>query len=198
MRYGLFQDRGRDVVVILDQLNQIEFGAHYVLIYDDLTTFRQIYLYYAKLQLEENNELVLLLPYYETTDTVRRYLRENEDACIDVRKYEKEGSLVIIDSIRAYFCSTSIITFVERLVKHAEKLGKDGVTGIADMGAFFQFNNSKNKKASVMKYENSLPSKFYSKLKGFCCYDQKDFDRLTEYQKKKLLDQHGKDLVINN
>ena len=99
-------------------------------------------MYYAKLQLEENNELVLLLPYYETTDTVRRYLRENEHACIDVRKYEKEVSLVIIDYVRAYFCSTSIITFVERLVKHAEKLGKDGLTGIADMGAFFQFNNS--------------------------------------------------------
>ncbi|MDQ3984123.1 MAG: hypothetical protein M3222_03095 [Thermoproteota archaeon] len=48
-----------------------------------------------------------------------------------------------------------------------------------------------------MEYENSLPSKFYSKLKGFCCYDQKDFDRLTEYQKKKLLDHHGKDLVLN-
>ena len=85
-------------------------------------------MYYAKLQLEENNELVLLLPYYETTDTVRRYLRENEHACIDVRKYEKEGLLVIIDSVRAYFRSTSIMTFVERLVKHAEKLGKDGVT----------------------------------------------------------------------
>jgi hypothetical protein len=48
-----------------------------------------------------------------------------------------------------------------------------------------------------MEYENSLPSKFYSKLKGFCCYDQKDFDRLTEYQKKRLLDHHGKGLVIN-
>jgi hypothetical protein len=46
-------------------------------------------------------------------------------------------------------------------------------------------------------YENSLPSKFYSKLKGFCCYDQKDFDRLTEYQKKRLIDHHGKGLVIN-
>lgn len=92
------------------------------------------------------------------------------------------------------------MTFVERLVKHvkhAEKLGKDSVTGIADMGAFFQFNNSKNKKASVMEYENSLPSKFYSKLKGFCCYDQKDLNRLTEYQKKRLIDHHGKGLVIN-
>jgi hypothetical protein len=64
--------------------------------------------------------------------------------------------------------------------------------------SILSINNSKNKKASVMEYENSLPSKFYSKLKGSCCYDQKDFDRLTEYQKKKLLDHHGKDLVINN
>jgi hypothetical protein len=116
--------------VILDQLNQIESGAHYIFIYNDLITFRQIYSYYAKILLEENNELVLLLPYYETTDSVRRHLRENEHACIDVRKYEKEGLLVIIDSVRAYFRSTSIMTFVERLVKHAEKLGKDGVTGL--------------------------------------------------------------------
>ena len=116
--------------MILDQLNQIESGAHYIFIYNDLITFRQIYSYHTKILLEENNELVLLLPYYETTDSVRRHLRENEHACIDVRKYEKEGSLVIIDSIRAYFRSTSIMTFVERLVKHAEKLGKDGVTGL--------------------------------------------------------------------
>ena len=116
--------------MILDQLNQIKSGAHYIFIYNDLITFRQIYSYYAKILLEENNELVLLLPYYEITDSVRRHLRENEHACIDVRKYEKEGSLVIIDSVRAYFPSTSIMTFVERLVKHAEKLGKDGVTGL--------------------------------------------------------------------
>ena len=56
------------------------------------------------------------------------------------------------------------MTFVKRLVKHAEKLGKDGVT---DIGAFFQFNNSKNKKASVMEYENSLPSKFIQDRKDF-------------------------------
>jgi hypothetical protein len=80
--------------VILDQLNQIESGAHYIFIYNDLITFRQIYLYYAKILLKENNELVLLLLYYETTDnSVRRHLRENEHACIDVRKYEKKVRL---------------------------------------------------------------------------------------------------------
>ena len=182
----------------LDQLNQTEPGAHYIAIYDHLITFRQIYSYYTKIQLEENNELVLLLPHYETTDTVRCSLRGNEYASIDVRKYEKQGSLVIIDSVRAYFCSTSIITFVERLVKHAQKLGKNGVTAIADMGSFFQFIYHKNKKNNIIEYETSLPSKFHSKLKGFCCYNQKDFDRLTELQKKILVGHHGKVLKIIN
>lgn len=181
----------------LDQLNQTEPGAHYIAIYDHLITFRQIYSYYTKIQLKENNELVLLLPHYETTDTVRCSLRGNEYASIDVRKYEKQGSLVIIDSVRAYFCSTSIITFVERLVKHAQKLGKNGVTAIADMGSFFQFIYHKNKKNNIIEYETSLPSKFHSKLKGFCCYNQKDFDRLTEHQKKILVGHHGKVLTIN-
>ncbi len=76
------------------------------------------------------------------------------------------------------------MTFVERLVKHAEKLSKDGVAAIADMGAFFQFNNSKNKKTSVMEYENSLPSKFYSKLIGFCSYDQKTLISLQNIKRK--------------
>lgn len=186
-----------NVGVSLDQLNQTERGAHYILIYDHLITFRQIYSYYTKIQLEENNELVLLLPHYETTDTVRRSLRENESTSMDIRKYEKEGLLVIIDSVRAYFCSTSIITFLEKLVKHAEKLGKNGVTGIADMGSFFQFNNHRTKKSNIIEYETSLPSKFHSKLKGFCCYNQKDFDRLTERQKKILVGHHGKVLTIN-
>ncbi len=39
---------------------------------------------------------------------------------------------------------------------------------VADMGAFFQFNNnSKNKKASVMEYENSLPSNLIQNWKDF-------------------------------
>src|ERR687890_399932 len=166
----------------LDQLNQTKPGAHYIAIYDHLITFRQIYSFYTKIQLEENNELVLLLPHYETTDTVRRSLQENKYASMDIRKY---------------FCSTSIITFVERLLKHAQKLGKNGVTAIADMGSFFQFNYHENKKTNIIEYETSLPSKFHSKLKGFCCYNQKDFDRLTERQKKKLVDHHGKVITIN-
>src|SRR3712207_7809451 len=84
---------------ILKQLRQAEYGAHYIIVYYDMMTLRQIYTGYIKSQLEYNNELVLILPYYETTETVRSVLSENHISnggnIIDVRKYEKEGSLII-------------------------------------------------------------------------------------------------------
>jgi hypothetical protein len=71
-----------------------------------MMTLRQIYSGYIKDQLEDN-EIVLILPYYETTEMVRSILSGVNDnsiggSIIDVRKYEKEGSLVIIDSAKAY------------------------------------------------------------------------------------------------
>jgi hypothetical protein len=75
------------------------------------------------------------------------------------------------------------MTFVERLVKHAEKLGKDGVTDIADMGAFFQFNNSKNKKASVMEYRNSN-IEIYSRLEVFCVMIKKTLIGLQNIKRR--------------
>src|SRR4030095_9326797 len=103
-----------DVFSAINQLRQADYRDHYMIVYPDLTTLRKIYSRYIKFQLEENNEIVLIIPYYETTDTVRRVLSEkkkNDDNTnsenglpyIDVQKYENEGSLVIIDSAKAYF-----------------------------------------------------------------------------------------------
>jgi hypothetical protein len=61
----------------------------------------------------------------------------------------------------------------------------------ADMGSFFQFNYRKSHNTSVIEYGKSLLSKFYSKLKGFCCYDQRDFGSHRK-SKEKSLDRHGK------
>ncbi|MDF2769020.1 MAG: hypothetical protein K0S91_1855, partial [Nitrososphaeraceae archaeon] len=102
---------------VLKQLRQAESGAHYIIVYYDLMTLRQIYAGYIKTQLEDNNELVLILPYYETTEKVRSVLSgennsSNGGCIIDVRKYEKEGSLMIIDSADAYFSSdTDLMSF---------------------------------------------------------------------------------------
>jgi hypothetical protein len=66
---------------------------------------RGIYLQYVKTQLEDRNEIVLILPYYETTDTVRLALSGEVDTYIsnnfrysrtDVSKHERDASLIII------------------------------------------------------------------------------------------------------
>jgi hypothetical protein len=186
---------------VLKQLRQAESGAHYIIVYYDLMTLRQIYAGYIKTQLEDNNELVLILPYYETTETVRNVLSEennssNGGSIIDVRKYEKEGSLMIIDSADAYFSSdTDLMSFIEKLAKQAQFSGKNGISVIADLASFYYFNRIDK----LIEYEMSLPTKFDDnmKLKGFCFYHQEDFDRrLSKEEKQKLLEHHDKALRV--
>jgi hypothetical protein len=186
---------------VLKQLRKAEYGAHYIIVYYDMMTLRQIYLRYIKTQLEDNNELVLILPYYETTETVRSVLSGennsgNGGSIIDVRKYEKEGSLMIIDSAEAYFSSdTDLMSFVEKLAKQAQTSGKKGISVIADLASFYHFNRIDK----LIEYEMSLPTKYDDnmKLKGFCFYHQEDFDRrLSKEEKQKLLEHHDKALRV--
>lgn len=71
------------------ELHQSKFGAHFLVIYQDLFTFREMYSYYVKVALN-NNEIVLILPFYETTDNVKRILSEGS-ACIDVKNMKKNS-----------------------------------------------------------------------------------------------------------
>jgi hypothetical protein len=184
---------------IFEEIRNTEYGVHYLVIYPDMITLRRFYSYYAKMQLD-NNEIVLILPYYETTEMVRNVLsgddKNNQGSTIDVRKYEKERLLVIIDSVKAYFRSdTDLMSFIGSLSKQAQNSGKSGVSVIADLASFY-FHNGIDK---LIEYEMSLPIKYDNnmKLKGYCLYHQEDFDRrLTKQQKQKLLEHHGKNLMI--
>ena len=209
---------------ILEHLNQAEYGVHSILVYPNVETLRETYSRYVKSQLEDNNEIVLLLPYYETANKVRKTLSEgfvnvaesvgndadanntNSNSIIDVGKYEKEGSLIIMDSVKGYFDSdnnnynnTDLTEFVKQLVKKAESKGKNGVSVFADLGSFYHYHHSKTAD-KLVEYELSLPSKFDGmKLKAFCIYHKEDIDkRFTEEQKQKLLDHHAKALMIAN
>jgi hypothetical protein len=188
---------------VIKQLRQAEFGAHYIIVYHNMMTLRQIYSGYINAQLEDNNEIVLILPYYETTEMVRSVLSGENDnskggSIIDVRKYEKEGSLIIIDSVKAYFGSdTDLMSFVEKLSKQAQNSGKNGISVIADLASFYFYNGIDK----LIEYEMSLPTKYDDemKLKGFCLYHQEDFDkRLSKEQRQKLLEHHGKNLMVVN
>src|SRR4051812_23990457 len=191
---------------ILDHLTHAEYGTHSILVYPNIETLRETYSRYAKMQLEDNNEIVLILPYYETADKVRKILSEGvvnniadgddsvvaaavngtkNNRIIDVEKYEKEGSLIIMDSVRGYFGSgndhddddddddddTDLMAFVKQLVKKAESSGKNGVSVIADLGSFYHYYHNGKTADKLVEYELSLPSKYDGmKLKGFCIY----------------------------
>jgi hypothetical protein len=183
------------------------------------------------MQLEDNNEIVLILPYYETANNVRKILSEGfvnniadgndsvvvaaavngikNNSIIDVARHEKEGSLIIMDSVKGYFGSgddhddddnTDLMAFVKQLVKKAESSGKNGVSVIADLGSFYHYHHNSKTADKLFEYELSLPSSYDGmKLKGFCIYHKQDLDkRFTEEQKQKLRDHHGKALMIVN
>ena len=183
-----------DAVETAQELHKSEFGAHYLVVYPDLIAFREIYSQYIKAALKDN-EIVILLPFYETVNDVRRILLE-DSACIDVRKYEKEQSLLIADSLKMYLGSQDkFMPFVKQIVEYAKKSGKDGVTVMGDSGAFFY---SQSYKGNLLQHEMALPSTFEGmKLKGFCLYNMRDFDgRLTKKDTQSLLNHHGKTMYV--
>ena len=176
----------------LYHMNEAKYGAHYIIIYPNLDTMRQLYASYINKQLQENNEIVLVNPFYETTASIRQLLSQrNPD--LDVSKYEKEKSLIIIDSLEEYFGKPSDgMPFKRSLAKHAKKIGKNGLSILGDIGAYPYKSRSKD----LVDYESSLPVKFDLPMKGFCLYHQKDFDIFSHEQKQKLKEHHGKVLNI--
>jgi hypothetical protein len=162
-----------DAIATAQELHKSEFGAHFLVIYHDVATLREMYSHYIKAALK-NNEIVVILPFYETVNNVRCILSE-DSACIDVRKYEKEQSLLIIDSLKGYFGSQDgLIPFVKKIVQFAKASGRDGVSVIGDMGPFFFYE----KNDGLLHYEMTLPTKFEGiNLKGLCIYHKQDFDK---------------------
>ena len=182
----------------LEQINQAQHGAHYIIIYPNLDTLRELlYSNYINKQIEENNEIVLINPFYETTGSVRQVLSKKYNNDInDVSKHEQEKSLIIADALKRYFGEQNIDdrSFKMSLVDHAKKIGRSGISILGDMGTY----NHKSKHEELVDYELSLPTKYGDgiALKGFCLYHKKDFETFSEKQKQKLVEHHGKALKL--
>jgi MEDS: MEthanogen/methylotroph, DcmR Sensory domain len=167
-------DSVRNIESVLEQLNQTEYGSHYIIVYPNLANLRELYSRYIKTEIEENDMIVLILPFYETTDSVRRIL--SEGTSINVTKYEKHHSLMIVDSARAYFGSSSsadLVSFIKSLAKYAKQVGRNGICALCDIGSFY---HSRLKVDGLIAHEASLPSKFDMNIKAFCLYHIADYD----------------------
>ncbi len=172
----------------LEQISQSEHGAHHLIVYSNQRILRELYTKYVKRQLEDGNKTVLMLPHYETTESLRNFLLDDSLSCDMVKKYK--DSLIVMDSIKGHFGADDHMVFVNKLVDSAE----NGVLVIADAGPFFHLN----KKDKLVEHELSMPSRFDTNLKRFCVFHKQDFNSLAEEQRQKLVNHHGKVLIVED
>jgi hypothetical protein len=169
----------------IERLDKIGHGEHIILIYPNLYALREIYSHYCNIALK-NNELVLILTYYQTAECIRQTLKELD---IDVEKYEKENDLIIIeDSIETHSgYKEDFLSLLKTLDKQQGKRGKNGLSVLADMGVFFHFQNNKD---VLIDFESSLPLKFDMNVKRICTYHMGDFERFEQHEKDNLIKSH--------
>ena len=113
---------------------QATYGSHSLILYSDLADFRYLYLNYIKRSLQSLNEIVLMLPCYHAITDVINNLRNTG---INIDKYKKEGSIVIVHSEKAHYILSQefvgVMIMTKMLLRRLDKLGKAGITIISDI-----------------------------------------------------------------
>ena len=130
----IYQHKG--VKEILKALLQTPIGIHQIVVYpNNIDMLREMYFHYIKKLLEDNNEIVIFFPYYETADSVKNVLSSStinkssnsikntdaneeknnnnkKDVTIEVKRYINNGSLVIIDSDKTFSSEERTINYL--------------------------------------------------------------------------------------
>ena len=199
---------------ILNSLYKTARGTHIIVVYPHIEALKEIYAHYIQRQLT-NGEILLILSYYEKVEGIKKHLEDFENdggERINVDKHLREGSLLIVDSSKAFFNNNAtssydegysnknsenenIVSVTRVLKSHSKKLNKHDVTILVDLGCFFNISDGVE---CLLKYENSIPQMFKNmNLKQFCFYYQEDFEkRFTVSEKAELLDRHGRTVLM--
>lgn len=180
-----------DLASILKLLTETAYGEHNILIYPDLDSFREIYAHLTKARIENQNDLVMLLPHYESQRSVKEFLSEME---IDLDEHTKKGSIEVLDSQYAFFDSQhDFMSLVKGSLKRALKNQKSGVIVIADMGAFYH----RGAVDEMINHECKIPSLDKDlQYTILCCYHSKDFRKLSKTDEERLCQNHYHNLFI--
>jgi hypothetical protein len=178
-----------------DRFPHIEVGYHYLILYPDIQKLHKVYSDYIKGQIqEESNSIILILPYFDTTEKVRDVLESNG---VNVTKREREGSLVIVDIEKVINSLYFELTDVQRLEGFAKQIESkhqgNTILVVADMSAFNHLKKSKE----LLEYERTLHKDLsVRKWKELCFYHEHDFRAMfTEEEVSELLEYH-RDRVI--
>jgi hypothetical protein len=188
-------DSGNTEDQVSGELVKVPIGHHYLVLYSDIQKLRKIYSSYVKGQIEYHpNSLVVVLPYYDTTDKVREML---ELKGINVRENERLGTLIIVDIqavINDPYFEGQAIEKLRRFTKEVEsKAEGKTVFVIADMSVFGHLKRARE----LLDYERQLHKDLQvENWKELCFYSERDFGTMfTKEESKELLEYHN-DRVI--
>ena len=175
---------------VLIRLLEVPIGHHYLVLYSDIEAMRRVYSSFIKGQIESQPaSIILFLPYYDTTDSVRQVL---ESKGIKVRELEKQGSIVIIDImtvLRNQSLDLPDIKMLRALITKLEnQYPNKTIFVIADVSVFHHLKKSKD----LLEYEKSLHKDIkVEKWKELCLYNERDFSLMfTDNEAKQLLEYH--------
>jgi MEDS: MEthanogen/methylotroph, DcmR Sensory domain len=196
-----YNDRYRivnaDPATILKHIKNSNYGDHNLVMYPHLEQLEEFYIECCKDSILDRNEIFVLVTHYQNVSAVgkKMYLL----AGIDTARYEKDGTLVILDSEMAYQPSVEqngryniIIILTRLLMKHAQERDKKGITLLSDLGTFFLHKRI----ADLISHEVSVPRRIDANIRSFCCYHKDDFSVLQEEQRKKIMLHHSNNLIL--
>ena len=189
--YSSFDDISNDLV---PQLLKLPLGYHCLILYPNIETIRKIYAEYIRLMIEENDVAILFLPYYDTTDKVRQELMMKG---LDVRKFEQNNSLTLIDFTKVVdnpYLGLPAAFGLKEFVNKIQAYDKNkNLVVIADMSIY---NHSKNID-DLLRYESLSDDGYCNQSwRQLCLYHKLDYHLMfADEQKQKIFDYH-KDKVM--
>jgi hypothetical protein len=192
-----------DAVSITKLLCEMEFGEHNMLVYQDLNSFRYIYVLHSKKTLISSDRSMLILTHYETETAIRNTLKEYE---ISAEQHLADRSLIIGDASIILSKSNTIndlVHYIKSIESISEKRGRTKLDIIIDMGCFYHLN----KNYQLTEFERSIDNKSLDNTKLsvrrsspcstiLCCYQAKDLGRSGKDQVNFLHKCHSKSFII--
>lgn len=195
---------------VMKSLFQIPLTTHTILVYPNMNTIREIYTNYIDTNRHTLSELFVLLPFYETIDSVKRNLMYNNESTQNYENMKHDGSLVIQDantvlerdikSNTDYVSQTNdesphIVEFLNRVASHSKRINRNMISLWIDTGVFYNFENGVG---SLINYERAFPSIVANyPIKQICLYHQKDFEnRLNKQEQIEAVDKHQKRVLM--
>jgi len=120
---------------MLEHVIQTKHGDHSIILYSELANIEYWYLNYIKRSLESLNEIVLILVHHPVTNIINNL----RNTGLDIDKYKKEGSAVVVQSKKAYYGLSQefvgVTIMAKMLLRRMHKLEKAGLTVISDISS---------------------------------------------------------------